>query len=454
MGLRELTGTVYFRLSNWVADHNGEILWAFVFGILFALIAWFLVPPKPDTYSIYVLADHHTDTSTMNLLLSRAASSLEMPIRRVGVDHVSVQIQIDQLRDDLETTVRKEAEAIAQRSDALLVIGDLPSQLAETSLRVFFEARPQIPFIATVSSDDNLLSQCGPQSKCFDHDQFAPLLQLSPSNKAQGKSAVTYATIQGKRRFLIAFDNDSQNATYTANLVTAYGAAIGDFNQSIKDGQDAGNTPAVVVGEYRMDQPPNLNALKAWNADCIRYAGGMGEGLSLLTALAEAKLPTMVIFSDSTVEDAFTPGQLKGFGGTLFTNQIDASDYNEHKNVYVEDAFTIAGQLIDDVYSRGGDMKLRVKSFVHLQTARDVRANLVNVMRENAISHSWYKGSEPDSIYAFDKFQRFGGLFHVWQLKSASAVGAEMDDVDHWHVPRATPKAVKQKITSASAVSP
>jgi hypothetical protein len=450
MSLRDLTGNVYFRVSNWVADHNGEVLWAGAFGILFAAMAWFFAPPKPDPYWIYVLADHHTDTNTMRMLLSKAASSQAMPVRRV--DQAPVEIQVDQLADDLETTIRSKAEEISRRSDVLLVLGHLPSQLAETSLQVFFEARPQIPFIATVSSDDDLLSRCVASLKCFDGNQFAPLLQLSPTNGAQGQSAVTYATIRGKRRFLIAYDNDSQNAAYTTNLVGAYVAAIAEFNRPTNDTKEAGSDPAVIVGEYKMDQPPSLDALKEWNSDCVLYAGGMGEGLGLLKALSKAKLPTMVIFSDSTVQDAFSPEKLRTFPGTLFTNQIDAVDYNEHRNVYVEDAFAIAGQLIDDVQNRGEDMRLRIKTFVHIQTGRDVRANLDHVMKQNAISHGWYKGTAPDSIYAFDSYRRFGGLFHVWQLRSATEVMAQMDDVDHWHVPRTPQKTDAQKVASAPVV--
>src|ERR1700680_2711421 len=148
MGLRQLIGTMFFRLSYWVSDHKGEILWAGAFGILFAAIAWFFAPPKPDPYKIYVLADHHTDQNTMNVLLSKALASHDMPFRRV--DEVPVEIEVEQLADDLEATIQRKAEEISRRSDALLVIGHLPSQLTEASLSVFFQTYPQIPFIATV----------------------------------------------------------------------------------------------------------------------------------------------------------------------------------------------------------------------------------------------------------------------------------------------------------------
>jgi len=430
MSLRERMGTVHFRLSNWVADHNSEVLLAGAFAAVFAVAAWFLVLPIPEPYLIYVLADHHTDPYTMNTLLTKAAMSHTMPIRRI--DGVPVFIEVDQLSDDSEGTIRTKAAEISLRSDVLLVIGHLPSQLAEAALKVLLETRPQIPFIATVSSDDNLLSQCPGGSSCFADDQFVPLLQLTPTNEVQGQSAVTYATIQGKRRFLIVYDNDKDNAAYATNLVQAYEAGIKNFNQSVKKGDKL----AEIAGEYKMDAPPNIAELKAWKSDCILYAGGMGEGLSFLTALGQANLQTMVIFSDSSVQDGFSPRDLKDFPGTLFTNQIDANDFNEHKNVYVEDAFAIAGQLIDDVQRRREDRRLRFKTFAHIQTARDVRRNLNRAMKQNSISHSWYEGSAPESVYAFNKYKRFGGLFHVWQLRSASEKNAHMDDVDHWHVPR------------------
>ncbi len=434
MKLRDVAKVIYFKTSNWVADHNSEVLWAGAFGLLFAGVAWFLIPPKPDPYWIYVLVDHHTEENTLKDLLSKATASQQMPMR--FINNAPVEVQIDQLDDDQESTIQAEATRIANRADVLMVIGHLPSQLAETAVKTFLDARPQMPFIATVSSDDDLLVKCKGDPNCFNGDRVAPLLQLTPTNKVQGQSAVTYGTILGKRRFLIAFDNDLQNAAYTSNLVAAYKDAIDRFNQTVKDSKTVGVASAQIVGEYKMDQPPTVRALKAWKPDCILYAGAMGEGLSLLRSVADANVPAMVIFSDSTVQDKFQTGDLKTFPGTLFTNQNDAMDYNHGKNVYVDDALAIAGELIDDLQSRREDARLRFMTKVHLQTARDVRTNLVRVMDENSISHSWYKGAAPDSVYAFSNYQRFGGLFHVWQLKSASVERAEMNDVDHWHVPK------------------
>src|SRR5271156_5205363 len=134
MSLRERMETVYFRLSNWVADHNSEVLWAAAFAAVFAIGAWFLVLPKPEPYLIYVLADHHTDTYTMNTLLAKAAVSHTMPIRRI--DGVPVFIEVDQLSDDSDGTIRAKAAEVSRRSDVLLVIGNLQSQVAEAALRV------------------------------------------------------------------------------------------------------------------------------------------------------------------------------------------------------------------------------------------------------------------------------------------------------------------------------
>lgn len=445
MSLRQLTGTILFRLSQWLSDHRGEILWAGAFGVLFAGVAWFLAPPKPEPYKVYILADHHTDRSTMNMFLAKSQASHETPFRRVN--EVPVEIEVDQLPDDFETTIRKKAEEISGRSDALLVIGHLPSQLAEAALPVFFQAQPKVPFIATVSSDDNLLSRCPSASNCFDEDQFAPLLQLTPTNEAQGQSAVTYAILQGKRRFLIVYDNDDNNASYTSNLVGSCRMAIDKFNQSLK-GAGAAGKPALTVGVYKMDQPPNADALREWKSDCILYAGGMGEGLSLLTALSSAKFPTMVIFSDSSVQDGFSLDELRKFPGILFTNQVDATDFNDHNSVYAVDALAIAEQLIDDVQERGQDVRLRLKTLFHIAAAQDVRLDLDRVMKQNSISRSWYQGSAPGTVYAFNKYRRFGGMFHVWQLRNISELSAEMEDVDHWHIPKTSGEADRRKVTS------
>jgi hypothetical protein len=436
MPFRQQFGMIFFRISNWLSEHRGEMLWAILFGILFAGGAWFLAPPHPSPYKIYVIADRHTDRDTMKMFRAVERASHLTPLRLI--DEVPVEVEVDQLADDREETILKQAQEISGRSDALLVIGHVPSQLTEASLPVFFGMRPQIPYIATVASDDNLLSRCAPHSACLKDEVFAPILQLSPTNEVQARSAVTFAILQGKRRFLIAFDNDPTNAAYTGNLVQWFNKAILAFNKKIIDTGGDRNDLAKIVGEYKMDQPPTKEALKHWGPDCVLYAGGLGEAQSLMTALAGARLSSMVILSDSAVQDGISPDDLKLFAVARFTNQIDAADYNNHRNLYAEDAFAIAGQLIDEVHNRGEDRRMRIRSLLHLQTVRDLRRNLDQVMERNSVSHSWYMGSSDEALYAFDGYKRFGGIFHVWVWDSKSSSGAkgEMLDVDHWHVPK------------------
>lgn len=104
---------------------------------------------------------------------------------------------------------------------------------------------------------------------------------------------------------------------------------------------------------------------------------------------------------------------------------------------YAEDAFFIAEQLITDLNNRGGDIRFRVKSLLHFESADDARRNLVRIMKQNSVFRTSYKSSNSNRIYVFEGHKRYVGIFHVWRIKEPSLqLGTEMEDVDNWHVPR------------------
>jgi hypothetical protein len=387
------------------------------------------------------------------------------------------------------------AEKLVDGSDTLLVIDHGRSQKIEDSVRTYFGARPQVPLIATVATDDDLLAPCNSStiqrpaltdndsgSSCFDgswvdaltqgSEPFAPLLQLSPTNQVQGASAVQFALQSGKHRFLIVLGNDPNDQSYTENMKNAYGAAIRAAR-------------AQLVGVLRMDALPSSFDFDVLKPDCVLYAGSLGEAQTLFNRLSTIKPGTpefSMMLSDSVIQSRGTDADLAGFipaspdpsmlprftpsgrhgpielAGKIervpvgrskkallasqssvqvnFTFQDDAADYNSHKSPYVDDAFSVALQLINDLNERGGDLSLRVKSLFHIQNVKDVRRNLLRIMKQNSSSRTWYE-SKSGMPYVFDGPKQFHGIFHVWQLKQGSSlVGSEMDDVDHWHIPR------------------
>ena len=388
------------------------------------------------------------------------------------------------------------AQKLVDASDTLLVIEHGRSQKIENSVQTYFAARPQVPLIATVATDDDLLAPCRESqsfvatetnraSSCFDgywvnavtqsKQPFAPLLQLSPTNQVQGASAVQFAVQRGKRRFLVVLGNDPNDQSYTDNMNNSYSTAIRSAH-------------AKVVGVFRMNALPKDSDFDNLKPDCVLYAGGFGEAQTLFNRLSAMKSEGpefTVMLSDSVIQSRGTDGDLAEFNPQVtehtassvstgpgrngpivqagirervpvehpektlrrmqrnlevnFTYQTDAGDYDSHTNPYVEDSFSVALQLINDLNDRGGDLGLRMKSLLHIQSVKDVRRNLLRIMRQNSSARTWYK-SASGIPYVFDGPRQYRGIFHVWQLRQhPSLLAGEMDDVDHWHIPKAGP---------------
>jgi len=419
-------------MKHWASDHRSEIFWAAVFAVL---VAWFLAPPKPQPYTIYVVADPRTEPETM-ATFQRIEQNSQADALSVG--DVPVQVRVEKLDEATTAAAIEKAKELAKRKDTLLVIGHLPSPLIEDSLSIYFQENPPVPFLATTASDEDLLVKCRQSgTSCFQDGWFAPLLQLSPTNKEQGRAAIRFATQHQKRRFLIVSENDFGADPYSKDLIQAYHDAIDEFNgEHKKDGDLAG-----IVGKYKLDRLPGKEVLKKSQLDCVLYAGELEAAHGLLHAFPDPQ--PLVVLSDSTLESRLSDNALKDFTRVRFTYQTDAADYNDHTNVYGLDAHWIAKQLIGDLNKRGGDFRFWLKSLLHFHAVKDARRSLVHVMQENSISRTWYRGApyqaEPGTTYVFNQHRRVDAIFHVWQLKqSAVKPGSQMVDIDNWHPPRAS----------------
>jgi hypothetical protein len=299
------------------------------------------------------------------------------------------------------------------------------------------------------------------------------LLQLSPTNEVQGRSAVQFAAQRGERHFLVVLGNDPNDKSYTDNMSKAYSDAIHAAQ-------------AELLGVYPMNALPSESDFERWKPElAVLYAGSVGEAQTLFSRLSAMKLPGVeltVILSDSVIQSRGTDADLAAFSPAVpgdsvsplpkaagrlgpieqaaqrermpteqcprvplvaehglpvnFTYQTDANDYNSHTNPYVDDGFSIALQLIHDLNDRGGDIGLRVRSRLHMENVNNARRNLLRVMRQNSNSRTWYKSASGRPPYVFEGHKQYGGIFHVWRVRPSSQPGGEMDDVDNWHPPR------------------
>jgi hypothetical protein len=240
---------------------------------------------------------------------------------------------------------------------------------------------------------------------------------------------------------------------------------------------------AELVGVRKMDTLPSEKDIKTWQADCVLYAGGLGEAQALLDHLSSMNLTgtgLVVMLSDSVIESRGTDSDLAAFGPALgvtppaqspppsglvvnvskkerlpgpkfpvnFTYQSDADDYNKHSNAYAQDAFAIAQQLIKDLNDRGGDIRFQIKSLLHLYNVKDYRRNLVSTMKRNAIYRTAYDSGSSGRPYVFEGHKQYGGMFHVWRLTPSGLPGSEMEDIDNWHPPRLKHSEVHASVPS------
>jgi len=461
-----------------LARHRVEILWALAFAVPCAWAAARLVdPPSHDPYKIQILEAKDTDRETRALFADLAT---KWPHRVRSMGDVPVEVVPSELSDNTVAAATAKAEELVRAPDTLMVIGHLPSGITEAILPIFLKARPQMPYISTAASADDLLEGLRPEDVAI--DGFVPLIQPSPRNHDQGDSAIRYAVEHGRHRFVMVTDAHGFDDPYAASLLKAWREAI-----------ERRKTRASEVGRFTMADPPPDVQFKVWQPDCLLYAGDAAGALSLMKVLALSKSleqslakstgSLMAVFADSVIETRSSDESLKdlsevrvgGMGGSdsdetmtstdvpsrrdpmtslRFTYASNADDYNIHDNEFAEDALRIADQLIADLSERGGDFRYRAKALLHMETIDDARRNLTRIMEENMHMRSWYEcSSSPCVFWPFLKSEgmyhatRRNGMFHVWQLRRGmdgrgKEAKGEMEDVDGWHPPKTVADSV------------
>jgi cellulose biosynthesis protein BcsQ len=407
--------------------------WRYVLGILafFVLVgvggaAW--IGGKPNSYKIYVIANPGADLDDLDRLLKQTALQ---PFQPIG--NVPVEVKSKVLSNDAMGTVQQTASELTNKPDTLLVIDKLTSQPSESFLPIFFGARPQVPVIVTQATDDNLLVQCGAMgNKCFEEGE-PPLLQLSPTNTAQGKTSVLMAFQNGMHSFVIVADNDPANKSYVENVIDGYQEAIKSLSsQHVSQ-----------AGPYSVNSfDPNATNIEPY--DCLLYAGGLEGAISLLSKY-RAHYP-MIILSDSVLDGGIVSlSRLPIYEGlpVYFISTIPAADYNARTNPYDRDALSIAAELIGDLNTRGGGSGVR--RWLNLYGRTDARARLVDVMRTNVANRTSYDGAS-NRKYIFKGSFRQNGTYHILQFRRRDPLSqGEMIEIEE------RPAALKTQPTSKSS---
>jgi hypothetical protein len=368
------------------------LLGIIVFCLLAGIVAFAWVGRKPNSYKIYVLANPGVDIQDLDGLLEQTAYQ---PLPSIG--DIPVEVKSQRLNNDTTDTVQQIASDLSNRPDTLLVIGKLTSQPTEVSLPIFFGARPQVPVIVTQATDDNLLVQC--RNQCSEESD-PPLLQLSPTNTAQGKTSVLIARRIGMDHFLIVADNNPSNNSYVQNVVVGYVEAIKSLS----------NEGAVLAGSYAVNSF-NPNDPRHGHYDCVLYAGGL-EGA--ITLLSKYKTPyPVVILSDSVLDGGI--GSLSRLPidqswPVYFISTIPAADYNARTNPFDRDALSISSELIGDLNAKeNGDGFLR---WLRLPRGSDARARLVDLIRTNFANRTSYDGVS-NRKYVFKGNSRQNGTYYA-----------------------------------------
>jgi hypothetical protein len=441
------------RLKLWAQDHRGEVLWAALFALVFGVpaaiyFAYYVTELPP--YKIYIVAgSHYLNKSTNSDRDTESQFKSSAELVGLNIDDVPVRVEVQELEDDRPETAKTKAQELAAKNDTLLVIGDLDSEPTEMSLPTYFKARPQVPFIASIQTDDNLLSKSllvkdceGPEgATCYDGLNALPYLQLSPTNEEQAHWAVQFATESSRHHFLVV-ESDTSNAPYSKSLAEDYQKAIDELIN-----RDP-NATKHFLHEDDLTRAKLREDLRDDDIDCLLYAGGLDDAPPLLKKIAdilkdgkkgekETDAAITVLLGDSVVEQRLD-GTKFDLTSVNITDQADAEDYKRGLSVYGLDAIAIAAQLINDMNTRGLDFNYRVKALFRQQKAVDVRRNLVRTMQDNIKYRSSYLGAaktaiSPSSrtVYAFNQHARSNGMFHVWQRTEHQTA-----DVDRWHPPK------------------
>jgi len=407
------------RLRDWLLENKRELLVALALAIVCAIAieigkgGWH----GPETYKIYLVGDQGNPeiNAVYKPFLDLAAHI------RLEINGVPVEVKV---KNDLGSpkTAVEIAKELRDQPDTLLIIGSVRTQETKEALPYYMDAIPQIPVITTTESDDDLLGSC---LDC-DEQEYVPLLQLSPTNRIQAESAIRYAKERGRKRFLLVSEENSQNPSYSTNLVSDFRTAI----------QTYAGQGLILVGEVHMGQPPTLESLKLAKPDCVLYAGESGTAHALADALADYRKDPGVhaemtlILSDASVMPGLKDDSMNEFKSVFYTFASDAAFYRRNVNVFGEDAFAIVSQLLATDDGTSEDLMERLRKFVGMRRVGDARKDIIRRMKRNILVGSAYTG-ESGERYQFVGYQRQGALFHVWSVEDGKVA-----DVDGWHAQR------------------
>jgi hypothetical protein len=395
--LRSLWTSSFHRATVKTSD----LLLAFTFALLFVWPSTDMMPTinAVDSYKVYILTSAWASDEDREKLYN--IRNTKDPISTIG--DVTIHLRVEVAEDSFAS--ERMAQDLVHRPDTLLVIGHLPSNSIESVAPIYFGARPQVPFVATIATDDDLLVRCG---YFCSEGGYVPLLQMAPANVDQAQWAVHYAMKHAARRFLVVAGSDPTLSTYTKDLVQGYSEAV---NANARAG-------IVIVGVTTAERVSEK--VIALRPDCVLYAGSAGEAESVYHEVT-ARVPgerVLLILPDSVLGSMPSKPFIKELTSTRsrvdvrFMSLVSARDLNMHVNSGLVDAVTIVQLLVNDLNSSGGDFQSRVDSFLGIMSANDARRNLVHVMEQNELRRASYP-VESGQVYIFQRNHRFGGHYHV-----------------------------------------
>src|SRR5271166_6365273 len=455
MELLRTAAPTFLAVREWAHHHGGEALWAAIFAVLFGVALEVLAAMlflEPPSYTVYLVAGRHhlvhppTPQGEGHDMDTKYQFEHTDEFKDLTLDGSTVNLVVKEVDESLEAAT-KIAKELSKTHDTLMVIGHMDSGPTEASLSTYLNERPQVPFIASIQTDDKLLEKACKPPDCYDGLEPLPYLQLSPTNEEQAHWALQFATQRHKQHFLIVESSDTENQAYSDSLTLDYEKAIDDLVQKNHKLNLTKYGPKKDLTREQFEEQLHENDI-----DCILYAGGFDDALPLLKEIVEIQAKKenqektknsgqrlMVILDDSVVEDRLLTTEFK-LSKVNITDEADAEDYKKHISVPGLDAIAIAAELVKDLDGRRDklDLHYRIKALFRQQTGADARRGLVQVMQDNFRYRSAYVGAVetasgmPRAVYAFDDHhKRSNGFFHVWERTGLATV-----DVDRWHPPK------------------
>lgn len=357
----------------------------------------------PSEYKIYIVGDFRPSF--------QATKEVRQGFEEGGdpktqIDGIPLRIEE---RDDSGDPVRaaEVASELIGRDDTLLVVGHLVSTQTEAALPYYLKkAMPQVPVVLVTETNPNLMPPGTTNEKY-------PILRLSPLDNKQAEQAADFAQRRGARNFWVV--EDTSNPTYSRYLALEF----------IKQVQSRGNK--VLLWSNNM-MVPSADTLRAFNIDCVFFAGEASKALILIRqirAIKWAQKPPSIILSDWCADPKLiSEGGADVGQGVYLTNPLDANDYSVTGKGYVpagELARSIVDQVLEDAGRRYRSSQARNSLFryglqkaLNIHRVVDARRTIIEVLREH---HSFSSGE----IQFNDDGNRIdpAAKFHIWTIANS-----------------------------------